>query len=125
MLASARLPATELSRIGGTLERRGCAGQALSCTLKPLFTVQENRMRPSLRRLSGLALAGLLLTLGLVASRSEAEPPASSTPTPSVDTAEALRLSYYQYDAGLPLNAALKPLDTTDTSKRFSLAYDS
>jgi len=82
-------------------------------------------MRPSLRRLSGLALAGLLLTLGLVASRSEAEPPASSTPTPSVDTAEALRLSYYQYDAGLPLNAALKPLDTTDTSKRFSLAYDS
>ena len=44
---------------------------------------------------------------------------------PPADTAEALRRSYYAYDAGLPLNAEVKPLDSSDLSTRYHLVYDS
>jgi len=44
---------------------------------------------------------------------------------PPVDAAEAYRISWYDYDAGLPLNATLKPLDEKRTSVRYRLDYDS
>ena len=42
-----------------------------------------------------------------------------------VGAAEILRFSYYDYDHALPLNAELKPLDSTDDRVRYSLSYDS
>ncbi len=44
---------------------------------------------------------------------------------PPTDATEAMRLSLYDYDRDLPLNAAVKPLDDSDKRARFSVAYDS
>lgn len=44
---------------------------------------------------------------------------------PPADSNEALRRAFYSYDSDLPLNASLKPLDSSDFGTRYRLDYDS
>lgn len=41
------------------------------------------------------------------------------------ESRETARLAWYAYDAALPLNAVLKPMDTSRVSTRYRLDYDS
>ena len=65
-----------------------------------------------------------LLLIVAVCARSAAQETPFTLPPPA-DATEALRLSFYTYDRGLPLNAKLKPLDETTENRRYSLTYDS
>src|SRR5579871_2048637 len=81
--------------------------------------------------LTNLALKGgrLLVCLALMqaawCARCPAQTPPPFTLPPPADAQEAARLAWYDYDANLPLNAELKPLDVTKTSTRYRLDYDS
>jgi uncharacterized protein len=69
--------------------------------------------------------ACLELTLGLWCGACRAQTAPAFTLPPPVDAHETDRLAWYDYDAALPLNAVLKPLDQNTTSTRFRLDYDS
>jgi dienelactone hydrolase len=78
---------------------------------------------------AALQLATQLICLSLLFAGLSA-PVSAQTATPftlppPADAHEAARLAWYDYDANLPLNAELKPLDKTRTSIRYRLDYDS
>lgn len=66
-----------------------------------------------------------VLLMGVVPGASGAQEAKPVALPPPANEDEALRLSYYAYDAKLPLNAALKPLDVNAKRTRFRLDYDS
>ncbi len=61
----------------------------------------------------------------LLASVIAGMPRAALSQQPSETSADQLRREFYSYDNTLPLNAVLKPLQTTTYSARYHLAYDS
>jgi dienelactone hydrolase len=79
-------------------------------------------MRPA--RFRALVLSFGLLFLPYVAASGQQQPAAFTLPAPK-DEVEALRLSFYKYDPGLPLNGKLEPLDEKVDQTRYRLAYDS
>lgn len=60
---------------------------------------------------------------GVIAPVTAQEKP-FTLPAPA-DNTEALRRAFYAYDSDLPLNAVVKPLDTSEVRTRFRLDYDS
>ena len=65
----------------------------------------------------------LVLLLFVCAARTKAQT-AFQFPPPT-DANEAMRLSLYEYDRALALNATVKPLDEDEKRVRFSVVYDS
>ncbi|MDE2127002.1 MAG: alpha/beta fold hydrolase [Armatimonadetes bacterium] len=70
-----------------------------------------------MNRLKLIAFAAAMLAAPASAVCQSAPPPATAI--------QAMRLSLYAYDASLPLNATLKPMDATATHTRYLLSYDS
>src|SRR5580698_5994844 len=85
--------------------------------------IDEGRLRMfDLKRIwvKRVCLIGLTAACGPFWTFAQA-PTTESTP----DAAREARLDWYRYDAALPLNATVAPLDQTPTSTRFRLSYDS
>lgn len=80
---------------------------------------------PVLRRSNPLGLCRWVPILMLLSAAPVVRAQSAFTLPPPADAAEALRLSYYAYDAKLPLNTTLKPLDANKNRERFRLDYDS
>ncbi len=74
------------------------------------------------RMLPSLLFACWLCFGGIAAVTAQQKP---FTLPPPADNTEALRCAFYAYDADLPLNPTIKPLDDSEIRTRVRLDYDS